>query len=123
MALASPIVYGSTIRDGQTGLIFSSPSEFASHLDRLSTTPPCGRSLASSAYRYVAENRMLSQHFRERHEWYCELLDRLPELTRELRERVPEMGEVFRCDDMMSGDGKWFDGGFSRNSLAPASRP
>lgn len=90
-AMASPTVYGETIRDGETGLLFRSPDEFEAGLNRLLDDAALRRSIVEEAHRYVADERMLSAHFRERYEWYRELRDRLPELTRQLRERVPEM--------------------------------
>ncbi len=50
--------------------------------------------MASAAYRYVAEHRLLSRHYRERYDWYVDLLDRLPELNRDLRARVPELAPM-----------------------------
>jgi glycosyltransferase involved in cell wall biosynthesis len=91
VAMASPTVYGATLRDGETGVIFDSPEEFEAGLNRLLDDAALRRSIVENAHRYVAENRMLSTHFRERYEWYRELRERLPELTRQLRERVPEM--------------------------------
>ena len=41
----------------------------------------------------VAHNRLLSQHYRRRHEWYCQMLDELPRLNAELRERMPALFE------------------------------
>ena len=91
VAMASPTVYGESIRDGETGLLFRSPEEFEAGLNRLLDDAALRRSIIEEAHRYVAEERMLSGHFRERYEWYRELRDRLPELNRQLRERVPEM--------------------------------
>jgi hypothetical protein len=47
--------------------------------------------IAARAYAYVAEQRLLCQHYRERSRWYLRLLDTLGELDRELREREPEL--------------------------------
>lgn len=91
VAMASPTVYGATIRDGETGLLFRSPDEFEAGLNRLLDDAALRRSIVEAAHRYVAEERMLSAHFRERYDWYRELRDRLPELTRQLHDRVPEM--------------------------------
>ncbi len=91
VALASPTVYAETIRHGETGLIFDSPQEFEDRLGRLIDDGERRREIAEAAYRYVAENRLLSAHFRERYEWYMTLLDRLPDLTAELRRRAPEL--------------------------------
>ncbi len=91
VVLASPTVYDRTIRHGEMGLIYHSPDEFAAMLDRLIRDAPFRRALAGAAYRYVAEHRLLSRHFRARHDWYRAMLDRLDELDAELRGRVPEL--------------------------------
>ena len=50
--------------------------------------------MARAAYEYVKHNRLLSQHYQERAEWYHELLARLPELNQKLEERLAAlMGE------------------------------
>jgi hypothetical protein len=36
---------------------------------------------------------MLSQHYRQRYEWYLEMRDRLPELNAALRDRLPKLFE------------------------------
>ena len=79
------------IRHGETGLIYESTEEFAAHSTRLIMDMPFRRRLAENAYRYVAENRLLARHFRHREIWYRAMLERLPELNRELKERVPEL--------------------------------
>jgi len=91
VALASPTVYGETIREGETGLIFRSPQEFEAKLNLLIDDLALRRSIVASAHRYVAEERMLASHYRERYLWYLELRDRLPELNRQMLGRIPEM--------------------------------
>ena len=91
VALASPTVYDRTIRHGETGLIYRSPDEFAALLDRLIRDVPFRHGLADAAYRYVADHRLLSRHFRARHDWYRAMLERREELDADLRRRVPEI--------------------------------
>jgi SAM-dependent methyltransferase len=91
VALASPTVYSGTIRPGETGLIFGSPAECEALLAQLIADAPLRDRLAAAAYRYVADQRLLAQHYRERYRWYTQMLDRLPALNRELRARVPEL--------------------------------
>jgi glycosyltransferase involved in cell wall biosynthesis len=91
VALASPTVYIATLRHGETGLIFGSPEEFEVLLTQLIADAPLRRRLADAAYRYVADERLLARHYRERYRWYTQMLDRLPALNRELRARVPEL--------------------------------
>ena len=60
--LASDLVYGRTIRDGETGLVFRNAEEFASQLTRLVVDRPLARRIADAAYRYVKANRLIDQH-------------------------------------------------------------
>jgi glycosyltransferase involved in cell wall biosynthesis len=91
VALAGPTVYAKSIREGETGLIFDSPREFEVKLNRLIDDHKLRVSIIENAYTYVSKERMLSQHYRERYDWYCDLRDRLPDLNQELRLRVPAM--------------------------------
>jgi SAM-dependent methyltransferase len=89
--LASPTVYDRTIKQAQNGLIYQSSAEFESLLDRLITDVPFRRRLGKNAQASVAENRLLSRHFRARYQWYLQMLSRWSELDAELRARVPEL--------------------------------
>ena len=93
-ALASPTIYEHTIIEGETGLIYRSPDELEGHLERLISDDALCQRLGENARRYVAENRMLAGHFRARHDWYREMLDRKNELDAVLRARVPEVFQV-----------------------------
>ncbi len=46
---------------------------------------------AANAYAYVRDNRLLGQHFRQRHAWYQSLLAAKPTLDQSLADRVPEL--------------------------------
>ncbi len=92
-ALASPTVYEDTIRDGETGLIYRSLDEFESKLTELLENRSLRRRLADAAYDWVADNRLMSQHYRKRHEWYLQMRDELPRLNDELRARMPILFE------------------------------
>ncbi|MGB3558400.1 MAG: methyltransferase domain-containing protein [Geitlerinemataceae cyanobacterium] len=89
--LASSTVYEQSIIDGETGLIYRSIEEFESKLTQLIDRTSCRRKIAANAYEWVKRNRLLCQHYRQRYEWYLEMYDRLPELTLELRDRVPQI--------------------------------
>ena len=52
--------------------------------------------VAESAYAYVKRERLMSQHYQERLEWYCELLTRLPELTAEAAKRIEKFIPMFK---------------------------
>ncbi|EEQ48021.1 glycosyltransferase [Selenomonas flueggei] len=88
--LAAPTVYAATVRDGETGLIYRSPKEFAQKLDLLIRRADLRRTLAENAYRYVAEHRLLAGHLDEYMNVYRELFDRREELERERLRRVAE---------------------------------
>lgn len=92
-ALASPVVYGSTIIDGQTGIIFRDPAELRVQLLRLVMMPDVAREIGDRARAYVAAERMLAYRTTERIRWYDSLWDRRDELTQALLERMPELAE------------------------------
>jgi glycosyltransferase involved in cell wall biosynthesis len=91
VALASPTVYEGSLVDGVTGVLFRSPDEFEERLRALIADRDLRRRLSASAYAWVRERRLLSQHYRARHDWYRHMIDRLPQLNEELRERAPEL--------------------------------
>ena len=86
--LASPTVYAGTVRDGETGLIFRTPKEFAQKLDLLIRRADLRRTLAENAYRYVAEHRLLEQHIDDYIHAYREMFERREELERARLQRV-----------------------------------
>jgi glycosyltransferase involved in cell wall biosynthesis/SAM-dependent methyltransferase len=90
-ALASPVVYADTILAGETGLIYNSPDDFAEKLEELIINADLRQQLADRAYKWVAETRLMSQHYQARREWYLEMRSQLPRLNAELRDRCPEM--------------------------------
>ena len=52
--------------------------------------------VAEKAYDYVRRERLMSQHYEERLDWYFELLQRLPELTAEAEARVKKFIPLFK---------------------------
>ena len=86
--LASPTVYAGTVREGETGLIYHSPKEFAEKLDLLIQRADLRRTLAENAYRYVAEHRLLAQHLDDYLAAYREMFARREELERERLRRI-----------------------------------
>ena len=90
-ALANPTVYADTLVPGETGLLYETETEFERALTRLIEDATLRRRLASNAWEWVQENRLLSMHYRERVEWYESLYSRYDELTAALLERSPEM--------------------------------
>ncbi|WP_199246381.1 glycosyltransferase [[Phormidium] sp. ETS-05] len=89
--LASPTVYEKSIIDGETGLIYHNSTEFETLLNQLITDGEMRQRLATNAYNWVAQNRLLCQHYRQRRDWYLQMRDQLPRLNQELRDRVPEL--------------------------------
>jgi SAM-dependent methyltransferase len=89
--LASSTVYAQTIQNGETGLIYHSHDEFEGLLERLLVDAPFRRQLGENAYCFVADNRLLSHHFRARLDWYRQMLDRRSDLDAELHTRAPEL--------------------------------
>ena len=88
VVLASPTVYSNTVKDGETGFIYRNVEEFYNKLKILINNPNKRRDMAEKAYDYVKHNRLLSQHYEERWDWYNELIAKLPELNKETRKRI-----------------------------------
>ena len=89
--LASPVVYGAAIRQGETGLIFASPDEMAAHLRFLLANPDEARRIADAARQHVGSHRMLAYQMRQRRNWYRNLWARRDVLRRALWARVPDL--------------------------------
>lgn len=96
VALASPVAYSKSIDDGKTGLIFYDTTDFANKLRLLIDNPDKRREIATAAYEYVKHNRLLSQHYEERLDWYLELLAKLPELNAETQARIDKLAPQFK---------------------------
>lgn len=89
--LASPVVYEGCIVDGETGLIYRSVEDFEVKFEALIQDVQLRQKIASAAYEWVSNNRLLSLHYRRRKDWYLEMRDRLPELNEALRDRIPQL--------------------------------
>lgn len=92
-SLASEIVYGETIEDGRTGLLYRDPAEFQTKLLRLATMPELARDLGDAARDYVAQHRMLAYQVAPRIAWYRSLWARREALTAALQERLARVPE------------------------------
>ena len=90
-ALASRVVYGDSLQDGKTGVLFGSPAELRSALLRLLAYLEATRRMADLARAYVARQRMLAYQVAARAEWYRALWERRVELNEALKQRVPEL--------------------------------
>ncbi len=93
-ALASSVVYGASIEDGRTGLLFRDGEELRARLLRLIAMPDMARSLGDAARSYVAAERMLAYQVAPRIAWYRSLWERREELERARVARMAELGSV-----------------------------
>ena len=75
-SIASSVVYGDSIHDGQTGLLFRDPTEFYTRMLRLIAMPEVARELGDAARAYVAQDRMLAYQVAPRIAWYRSLWTR-----------------------------------------------
>lgn len=89
--LASRTVYAGSIRDGQTGMLFSDADELQVKLQRLLDDPAAARAMADAARAEVIRTRMLAYQMGRRAAWYRDLWDRRHELHAALIARVPEL--------------------------------
>ncbi|HVC62182.1 MAG TPA: methyltransferase [Acetobacteraceae bacterium] len=92
-ALASGVVYGETIDEGRTGLLFHDAAELQAKLLRLVAMPELARDLGDAARDYVAQNRMLAYQVAPRIAWYRSLWARREALTAALHERLAAVPE------------------------------
>jgi glycosyltransferase involved in cell wall biosynthesis len=86
--LASTVVYGDSVEDGATGLLFRDPAEMQARLLRLVAMPELARTIGDAARRYVTEERMLAYQVAPRIAWYRSLWARREHLTAALRARI-----------------------------------
>ena len=96
VVLASPVVYAKSIEEGKTGFIYHDEREFLNKINLLIKNRNLRRMVAEKAYNYVRHERLMSQHYEERLEWYSDLLQRLPELTAEASARVEKFIPQFK---------------------------
>jgi glycosyltransferase involved in cell wall biosynthesis len=86
--LASTVVYGDSIEEGRTGLLFRDPTEFRLGLLRLIAMPELARDLGDAARQYVANYRMLAYQVAPRIGWYRSLWVRRSALEAARRARI-----------------------------------
>lgn len=105
VVLASPVVYSSVIKEGETGFIFKDKKEFAQKLQLLIENHEKRYAVATAAYKYVKHNRLLSQHYMERLDWYNELFEKLDELNAETQARIDKIAPNF-ANEQVQIEGK-----------------
>ena len=86
-----PTVYGASVADGGTGVLYRSPSEFAVGLQRLIQEADLRNHVARGAREHMAKNRMMADHYKARYAWYLELIAKADTLRAAHRARVPEL--------------------------------
>jgi SAM-dependent methyltransferase len=91
VSLASDVVYGGTIKDQKTGLIFTDSLEMRSALLRILAYPEAARRIADAARAYVAAERMAAYQVAARLAWYRSLWERRDALNAALRARMPAL--------------------------------
>jgi SAM-dependent methyltransferase len=93
-SLASHVVYGGSIEDGRTGLLFRDAEELRARLLRLIAMPDMARGVGDAARGYVAAERMLAYQVAPRIAWYRSLWERREELEQARVARMAERGAV-----------------------------
>lgn len=88
--LCSTVVYGDSVEEGRTGLMFRDATELHNGLLRLVAMPELARALGDAARHYVTQERMLAYQVAPRIAWYRSLWERRDRLTAALRERMNE---------------------------------
>lgn len=91
VALASHVVYGASIEDGKTGVLFRDTMELRAGLLRLLAYPEAAQRIAEAGRAYVAHERMLAYQVAARTAWYRSLWERREFLNDALKQRVPEL--------------------------------
>ena len=102
-ALASPVVYSEVVKDGVNGFIYRDLQDFSQKLRLLIDNADKRHELADNAYEYVKHNRLMSQHYEERLDWYNELFARLPELNKETEQRIEKIAPNFENQTIVTG--------------------
>jgi glycosyltransferase involved in cell wall biosynthesis len=89
--IASPVVYGATIRDGDTGRIATTPDAFAEALRGFLAAPETALRMGGAARADVARHRMLAGQIGARRAWYDSLWERRAALDEALVARAPRV--------------------------------
>lgn len=90
--LASTVVYGDSIEDGRTGLLFRDADDLHARLLRLIAMPELAQEVGDAARAYVSEERMLAYQVAPRLAWYRSLWARREALTAALNARMTSAG-------------------------------
>ncbi|MDO5620214.1 MAG: methyltransferase domain-containing protein [Paracoccus sp. (in: a-proteobacteria)] len=89
--VASPAIYGATIRDGENGLIVASLPDWPRALLRLLANPDERARISATARAEIAASRLICHQTGMRRDWYLSLWDRRAALTTALLDRNPDL--------------------------------
>jgi hypothetical protein len=89
--LASPVVYAGSLRDGETGRLFTMDAQLEAILQGWLADPAAAQAMGQRARQWVAGSRLQQHQAPEREAWYRSLWERREKLTAQLLERVPEL--------------------------------
>ena len=90
--LASPVVYGASLRDGETGLILRSAEALRTTLAALLDQPARALAIAEAARAWVGRERLLHRQLAPRLDWYRDLWARRAALEAATQQRLAAMG-------------------------------
>ncbi len=89
--LASPVVYGTSLQDGETGRLFTTDAQLEEILQGWLADPAAAQAMGLRARQSVASSRLQQHQAPAREAWYRSLWERREKLTAQLLERVPEL--------------------------------
>jgi glycosyltransferase involved in cell wall biosynthesis len=89
--LASPTVYSGSLRQGDTGRLFSTTKQLSSALHDWLADPAAARAMGLRARQWVAASRLQQHQTAAREAWYRSLWQRREQLTAELYQRLPQL--------------------------------
>jgi hypothetical protein len=93
LTIASPTVYGRTIRHGVNGLLANGVDDWAPLLIRALQEPDWNRGMARRAWEEVRDTRMFANQVGQRRDWYLDLWSRRAELDEAAMARLPGLRE------------------------------
>jgi glycosyltransferase involved in cell wall biosynthesis len=93
LTIASPTVYGQTIRHGENGLIAAELADWPRMVAQAFADPDATRRMARQAWEDIRDGRMFAHQIAARKAWYRSLWDRREELNEALMARLPGLRE------------------------------
>ena len=93
VAIASPPVYGQTIRDGENGFLARADADWPGLLIELGRDPDLRNRVAATAWAEVAQGRMMAGQVAARRDWYLDLYRRREQLFSDALRRSPVLAD------------------------------